>query len=193
MIRRMDKTISVVSGLPRSGTSMMMRMLAAGGMEVITDNIRKADEDNPEGYYEFEKAKKIRQDASWLDSAQGKVFKMVSMLLYDLPSDRNYKIVFMKRNMDEILASQRRMLIRQGRSGDGPDDKEMGRIFAKHLRDTEEWLGKQKNTDVLYMNYNEIVRNPVAQADILKQFFGSRLNAEAMAGVIERNLYRNRA
>ena len=193
MIRRMDKTISVVSGLPRSGTSMMMRMLAAGGMEVITDNIRKADEDNPEGYYEFEKAKKIRQDASWLDSAQGKVFKMVSMLLYDLPSDRNYKIVFMKRNMDEILASQRRMLIRQGRSGDGPDDKEMGRIFAKHLRDTEEWLGKQKHTDVLYMNYNEIVRNPVAQADILKQFFGSRLNAEAMAGVIERNLYRNRA
>jgi len=193
MIRRMDKTISVVSGLPRSGTSMMMRMLAAGGMEVITDNIRKADEDNPEGYYEFEKAKKIRQDASWLDSAQGKVFKMVSMLLYDLPSDRNYKIVFMKRNMDEILASQRRMLIRQGRSGDGPDDKEMGRIFAKHLRDTEEWLGKQKNTDVLYMNYNEIVRNPVVQADILKQFFGSRLNAEAMAGVIERNLYRNRA
>jgi len=189
----MDKTISVVSGLPRSGTSMMMRMLAAGGMEVITDNIRKADEDNPEGYYEFEKAKKIRQDASWLDSAQGKVFKMVSMLLYDLPSDRNYKIVFMKRNMDEILASQRRMLIRQGRSGDGPDDKEMGSIFAKHLRDTEEWLGKQKNTDVLYMNYNEIVRNPVAQADILKQFFGSRLNAEAMAGVIERNLYRNRA
>ncbi|OQX03584.1 MAG: sulfotransferase family protein [Desulfobacteraceae bacterium IS3] len=189
----MDKTISVVSGLPRSGTSMMMRMLAAGGMEVITDNIRKADEDNPEGYYEFEKAKKIRQDASWLDSAQGKVFKMVSMLLYDLPSDRNYKIVFMKRNMDEILASQRRMLIRQGRSGDGPDDKEMGRIFAKHLRDTEEWLGKQKNTDVLYMNYNEIVRNPVVQADILKQFFGSRLNAEAMAGVIERNLYRNRA
>jgi len=193
MIRRMDKTISVVSGLPRSGTSMMMRMLAAGGMEVITDNIRKADEDNPEGYYEFEKAKKIRQDASWLDSAQGKVFKRVSMLLYDLPSDRNYKIVFMKRNMDEILASQRRMLIRQGRSGDGPDDKEMGRIFAKHLRDTEEWLGKQKHTDVLYMNYNEIVRNPVAQADILKQFFGSRLNAEAMAGVIERNLYRNRA
>ncbi len=189
----MNKTISVVSGLPRSGTSMMMRMLAAGGMEVITDNIRKADEDNPEGYYEFEKAKKIRQDASWLDSAQGKVFKMVSMLLYDLPSDRNYKIVFMKRNMDEILASQRRMLTRQGKSGDGPDDKEMGRIFAGHLRDTEEWLGKQKHTDVLYMSYNEIIRNPVAQADILKQFFGSRLNAEAMAGVIERNLYRNRA
>ncbi len=188
----MDKTISIVSGLPRSGTSMMMRMLDAGGMDVMTDHIRKADEDNPKGYYEFEKAKKIREEASWLDSAQGKVFKMVSMLLYDLPSDRNYKIVFMKRNMDEILASQRRMLIRQGRAVQEPDDKEMGIIFAKHLRHAEEWLGQQKHTDVLYMNYNEIIRNPGAHADILNSFFDSRLNAAAMAGVIDRNLYRNR-
>ena len=106
----MNSVITIVSGLPRSGTSMMMRMLEAGGMEVVTDNIRKANGDNPHGYFEFEKVKKIKEDSSWLDETFGKVFKMVSMLLYELPSDKNYKIIFMKRNMKEIMASQRIML-----------------------------------------------------------------------------------
>ena len=92
---QIDQIIKIVSGLPRSGTSLMMQMLDSGGMEVVTDNIRTADVDNPKGYYEFERVKKIKEDSSWLKDTRGKVFKMVSMLLYDLPSDEEYKIIFM--------------------------------------------------------------------------------------------------
>ena len=103
----MDNVITIVSGLPRSGTSMMMQILESGGMKVITDNIRKADEDNPHGYYEYERVKKIKDDTGWLKETRGKAFKMISLLLYDLPSNENYKVIFMKRKMSEILASQR--------------------------------------------------------------------------------------
>ena len=130
----MNQTITIVSGLPRSGTSLMMQMLDSGGMEVVTDNIRPPDEDNPKGYYEFEKAKKIKEDPSWLKDMRGKAFKIVSMLLYDLPADEKYKVIFMKRNMDEILSSQNKMLERLGQNPN-PDD-EMGELFAKHLNKT---------------------------------------------------------
>ena len=101
-------TVNIVSGLPRSGTSMMMKMLEAGGIEPLIDHIRKADIDNPKGYYEFERVKQIKEDQEWLDDAVGKVVKMVSMLLLDLPPGYNYKIVFTRREMKEILASQRK-------------------------------------------------------------------------------------
>src|ERR1700730_12243612 len=107
--------IIVVSGLPRSGTSLMMQMLENGGVAVVTDNIRTADTDNPRGYYEFEKVKKLKQDASWLPETRGKAFKMVSQLLYDLPASESYRILFMKRDFEEMLLSQEKMLERLGR------------------------------------------------------------------------------
>src|SRR6516162_8939972 len=111
----MDSEITIVSGLPRSGTSLMMQMLDYGGMEVVTDNIRTADTDNPKGYYEYEIVKKIKQDISWLPATRGKAFKMVSQLLYDLPANETYRIIFMERDMDETLLSQEKMLQRLGR------------------------------------------------------------------------------
>src|SRR5262245_7195282 len=111
----MDSEIIIVSGLPRSGTSLMMQMLESGGVEIVTDNIRTADTDNPRGYYEFEKVKKIKQDASWLPQTRGKAFKMVSQLLYDLPASERYRIIFMERDLDEMLLSQDKMLKRLGR------------------------------------------------------------------------------
>ena len=111
--------MAIVSGLPRSGTSMMMQMLEAGGMEVLTDGIRQANEDNPRGYYEFERVKQIKEDPGWLEEAQGKVVKMVSMLLFDLPAGYRYRIVFMRREMREILTSQRVMLERLGQGDTG--------------------------------------------------------------------------
>ena len=189
----MNKVITIVSGLPRSGTSMMMRMLEAGGMEVVVDNIRKADEDNPKGYYEFERVKKIKEDSSWLEDTRGKAFKMVSMLLYHLPSNRNYKVIFMKRNMDEVLASQSRMLKRQGRDKDSTDDDEMGRLYGKHLNDLEKWLENQENISTLYFNYNDVIKNPLKEAETLNKFFGSRLNVERMAKAVDKSLYRNRS
>src|SRR5437660_12828449 len=111
----MDSEIIIVSGLPRSGTSLMMQMLENGGVPVVTDHIRTADTDNPRGYYEFEQVKKIKQDASWLPATRGKAVKMVSQLLYDLPTSERYKIIFMERDLDEVLASQEKMLERLGR------------------------------------------------------------------------------
>src|SRR5262245_15575927 len=111
----MSAEIIVVSGLPRSGTSLMMQMLDNGGIEVVTDNVRAADTDNPRGYYELEKVKRVKQDASWLPQARGKAFKMVSQLLYDLPASERYLVVFMERDFDEMLLSQEKMLQRLGR------------------------------------------------------------------------------
>src|SRR5690349_19374505 len=110
-----DSEIIIVSGLPRSGTSLMMQMLAGGGVEILTDAIRTADDDNPRGYLEFEPVKKTKQDSSWVPAARGKAVKMVSQLLYDLPPAERYRIIFMSRDLDEVLASQEKMLARLGR------------------------------------------------------------------------------
>lgn len=185
--------ITIVSGLPRSGTSLMMRMLEAGGMEVVKDDIRKADEDNPYGYYEFEKVKKIEEDSSWLDSTQGRVFKMVSMLLYHLPADKDYKIIFMKRNMHEMLNSQRIMLGRHGNDKAQVDNEEMGRLYGKHLTQIEKWLEKQDNMDILYISYNDIIERPSENTEMVNQFLGNGLDVKKMVKVVDKSLYRNRA
>ncbi len=189
----MNKIITIVSGLPRSGTSMMMRMLEAGGIEVMTDNIRKANEDNPHGYFEFEKVKKIKDDSSWLDAAWGRVFKMVSMLLYDLPSDKKYKVIFMKRDIREIMASQRIMLERHGRDKGGVDDGEMGKLFEKHLNQIENWLEKQSNINILYVSYNDIIKKLRENAETVNQFLGGGLDVERMLAAIDKSLYRNKS
>jgi hypothetical protein len=185
--------ITIVSGLPRSGTSMMMRMLAAGGIEIITDRIRQADADNPQGYYEYEKVKKIKEDASWLDDTHGKAFKMVSSLLYDLPAGRTYKILFMERDMQEILASQRIMLRRQGKDASEPDDAHMARVFGQHLTTTKTWLQDQANMNVLYVHYHHVLGEPRESATRVQQFLGRTLDINNMAAVVDASLYRNRA
>ncbi len=131
--------IIIVSGLPRSGTSLMMQMLEAAGLSILSDNERRADDDNPRGYYELEKVKALNRDNSWIDEAEGKVVKAISLLLYDLPADRQYKIVFMTRRMEEILASQSAMLQRRGEA-EGPSDDRMRNYFEKHLADLTPWL-----------------------------------------------------
>ncbi len=188
----MDDTITIVSGLPRSGTSMMMKILEAGGMEIVTDNIRKANEDNPHGYYEYEKVKEIKKDTSWLKETRGKAFKMISQLLYDLPSDENYKVIFMRRDMNEILASQKKMLERMGNSEGEISDEKMGKFFNKHLSQLTEWFEERENIDVLFVNYNALVVNPDEQIKPLCQFLNDKLLVEQAVKVIDQSLYRNR-
>ncbi len=183
--------ITIVTGLPRSGTSMMMQILEKGGFEIMTDNIRKADKDNPRGYYEFEKVKDIENDTSWLSRCRGKVVKMVSMLLFELPDKRKYKIVFMERNMDEILASQKKMLERLKKE-DGEDDETIRDGYTKHLRKIKNWLREKKNFEVLYISYNDIIKDPQPHITELNKFFNSRLNAEEMLKVVDKSLYRQR-
>ena len=191
-MKRNKEAIIIVSGLPRSGTSMMMRMLEAGGMSILTDNKRVADDDNPRGYYEFEKVKKIKEDASWLESCYGKAFKMVSALLYYLPNDKRYKVIFMKREMAEMLASQNKMLQRKGQNSDTISDEEMSKKLHKHLRKVEEWLANQNNIDVIYINYNDVINNSYENAQLVNQFVNGRLDVEKMAGSVKTSLYRQR-
>lgn len=186
------KIIIIVSGLPRSGTSMMMRMLEAGGMRILKDEIRKADEDNPAGYYEFEKVKELKKDPSWLENAKGKAVKIISSLLEHLPERYTYKIIFMHRNMEEILNSQRQMLIRRGEATNEVSDEKVGKMFLKHLKKIEERLNKQSNMDVLTVHYNEILKEPAKHGEIINRFLGNTLNTKNMTDVIDQTLYRQR-
>lgn len=190
--KRRNNVVTIVSGLPRSGTSMMMRMLEAGGLAIMSDNIRKPDEDNPRGYYEFEKVKKIRDDVSWLDNCRGTAFKMVSELLYHLPRDKKYKVIFMRRNMEEIIASQNRMLGRLDEKGANVSDEKMAELYEKHLQNVEEWLTKQDNIQLINVNYNEVINHPFENARIVNEFLGGKLNREKMLTVVEKSLYRQR-
>jgi hypothetical protein len=185
-----NETITIVSGLPRSGTSMMMKMLAAGGLEPLTDNIRTADEDNPKGYFEFERVKQIEKDKAWLEDARGRVVKLISALLKHLPPSYNYKVVFMRRAMPEILASQRQMLIRRGEPADSVPDDKMAAMFNKHVAQVEAWLAAQPNIEVLYISYNEVMKDARAHAERIDTFLGSSLSVDDMVGVVDRALYR---
>jgi hypothetical protein len=189
--KRKDTLITIVSGLPRSGTSLMMQMLEAGGMPVVIDNIRKPDDDNPRGYYEFEKVKKVKEDVSWLEDCYGKAFKMVSMLLYDLPPEKHYRIIFMKRDMKEVLASQRLMLERMGKPGRKPEEGMLEK-YEKHLSHLEGWLAKQGNIEVVFKSYNDIIEQPLEHARQVNEFLGGGLDTEKMASVVEGSLYRQK-
>ena len=185
--------ITVVSGLPRSGTSMMMKMLAVGGMYILTDNIRVSDEDNPRGYYELEKVKALKNgENEWLSEAQGKAVKIISALLQHLPPQHQYKIIFMRRDLKEILASQKQMLVRRGEPTDKIDDNTLGSLFKKHLLQVEKWISQQPNIGVTYVNYNDMLQNPEPDIQKVIQFLDMSLDKNLMQGVPEKNLYHQR-
>ena len=185
--------ITIVSGLPRSGTSMMMKMLEAGGLMLLTDNLRTADEDNPRGYYEFDRVKKMRDgDTSWIENAPGKAVKVISALLEYLPSTYNYRVLFMERKIEEILASQKQMLIRSGKSKQQLDDEHMARLYSKHLAKISAWLDKQTNISVIYLSYNAMIADPHKYTSQVNQFLDNSLNQQEMARVVDPNLYRQR-
>lgn len=185
--------IVVVSGLPRSGTSMMMQMLEAGGMDVMTDHVRTADDNNPSGYYELEGVKRLKEDASFLNNAYGKAIKIVSPILYDIPRDKRCKIIFMRRHLKEILVSQKMMLLRSQKTPPpGQDDAHMEEVFKKHLRDVYLWLPKQENMDTLYVDYHEVINRPLACAQTVDLFLDNRLNVQKMVEAVDAKLYRER-
>lgn len=187
----MHEDIIIVSGLPRSGTSLMMQMLNEGGIAAMTDHVRMPDTDNPRGYYEFEAVKRIKLDASWLPSARGKVVKAVSRLLYDFPVGERYRVVFMERDLDEMLRSQEKMLIRLGRTP-VPADK-MKESYVLHLRRLYDWFKHQSHMQVLVVRYNDLMANPADEANRVNEFLGGALDIEKMVAAVDPSLYRNRA
>lgn len=189
----LNTVITVVSGLPRSGTSMMMKMLEAGGLPPVTDNLRTADEDNPKGYYEFERVKQLpKGDVAWLPDAQGKVVKVIAALLPSLPTTYRYRVIFMQRAMPEVLASQRQMLIRRGEDPDKVPDDLLAKLFEKHLRQVNEWVGQQPNVERLDVNYNEMLKDPQPFIERIQAFLGSQLDTEKMRQVVDPSLHRQR-
>jgi Sulfotransferase domain len=186
----MDNGIIIVSGLPRSGTSLMMQMLDNGGVPVVTDHIRTADQDNPRGYYEYERVKKIKEDVSWLPEARGKAFKMVSQLLYELPSSERYRIIFMERDLDEMLFSQEKMLTRLNKQS--APRAVIDRAFREHLRRVRVWLAGQPNIEVLFVSYNDLLERPEGEAERVNAFLGGKADAESMSKTVDPSLYRNR-
>lgn len=188
------KPIYIVSGLPRSGTSMMMKALEAGGLEIVTDNIRAADDDNQQGYYELERVKQMKEgDTAWVGEAQGKVVKVISALLEHLPAGYVYKIVFMEREMMEILSSQRKMLERRGKPGNPAEDGKFADLYGKHLEKVRAWLASQPNMSVLYVRYNDMLKAPAEYAAKVAEFLGIPVNAQAMTDVPQEQFYRQRA
>lgn len=184
--------VNIVSGLPRSGTSMMMRMIDAGGIPALTDNIRAADDDNPRGYYEFEPVKKTKEDPSWLHHAGGKVVKMVYRLLYDLPPDRTYRVVFMQRDLREVIASQDVMLQRRGRDGGEISEEKLLDLFRQQLADFDRWIADQPNFSIVHVNYNDVLNDPKPAVETVNNFLGGQLDTTAMAATVEPQLYRQR-
>jgi hypothetical protein len=172
---------------------MMMRMLEAGGMSALTDNLRIADEDNPRGYYEFEPVKQIERDASWLEDAQGRVVKMVAALLKHLPAEYTYRIVFMRRKVEEVLASQRTMLEHRGEPAEQVSDERMATLYRKHVQRIEAWLSEQPNIEVLYVDYGQVLVDPASEAGRINLFFEDALDEDRMAAVVEPALYRQRS
>ena len=189
-----EEPVVVVSGLPRSGTSMMMKMLEAGGLKVFVDNLRTPDDDNPEGYYEYERVKQLdKGDTVWVKDARGQVVKVISALLEHLPPDNEYQVIFMHRHLNEILASQQKMLKRRDEAGGDVSDEEMADLFSKHLAKVEAWLRGQPNFTVLNVDYNLLLADPVPQTHAVNEFLDNRLDESRMATVVNPDLYRNRA
>ena len=191
---RYGSPVVVVSGLPRSGTSMTMKMLEAGGLELVTDGERAADEDNPKGYYEDERVKNLAEteDRAWIRQARGKGIKVISFLLKDLPVEVRYKVIFMRRDLEEVLASQKKMLERRGEESD-TDDEKMRDLWRDHLWRVSYLLKKRSGFDFIEVGYRDVLQSPESEAERIGSFVGSELDARAMAAVVDPDLYRNRS
>jgi predicted ATPase len=188
------KPIIIVSGLPRSGTSMMMKILAEAGVPIVTDERRVADTDNPNGYFELETVKQMSAgNVSWLADAGGKAVKVISSLLEFLPAQYSYKIIFMDREIPEILVSQRKMLERRNEVSN-VDDAQIAEQFHRHLSFVKPWLARQPNMEVLYISYNSLMSNPEPSCRRVIDFIGCEpRHLERMLSVPNGELYRNRA
>jgi len=191
---RFGEPIVVVSGLPRSGTSMAMRMLEAADLPIVADGLREADEDNPKGYFELERVKDLAQESDWdwLQDARGKAIKIISYLLKELPEGHNYKVVFMRRDLREVLASQAKMLDRRGETNQ-TDDERMVELYENDLWKASYQLKNNSRFETLMVSYRDVLDDPMEQAQRINVFLGGGHDVEKMASAVDPKLYRNRA
>ena len=195
---RFGQPIVIVSGLPRSGTSMMMQMLAAGGLAPLTDGLRTADDSNPEGYFELEAVKDLDKPSSrtdglaWLANARGKAVKILTPLLQYLPETYNYRVILMQRPLDEVITSQNTMLARAGEATDVVPAATVVAQYETHLRKVQALLASRACFETLTVRYGDVITDPRAQAERINSFAGGGLAVDRMAAAVHARLYRNR-
>ena len=193
--RSRGEPIVVVSGLPRSGTSMMMRMLEAGGLPILADGERAADIDNPKGYFELERVKNLEQetDKSYLRAGRGKAVKVISFLIKDLPDENDYRVLFMRRDLDEVLASQQKMIDRLASADTAADAEAMKEAFRNDIARVRVLCRTRPNFELCEIRYQGAVADPAAASRAVNAFLGGRLDEAAMRAAVDESLYRNRA
>jgi hypothetical protein len=184
--------ITIVSGLPRSGTSLMMQMLAAGGMPILSDSERSADVDNPRGYLEWERIKQLPKDPASIAEAEGKAVKVISKLLLSLPAEHEYRVIFMQRPLPEVLASQDEMLRRRGNFDPAADNSVVARAFQDHLAAVYAWLNGKPHVKVNRVQYHAVLNAPRETAESVAEFLEVPLDVEAMTKQVDGSLYRQR-
>ena len=185
--------ITIVSGLPRSGTSLMMQMLVAGGMTLLSDGERAADADNPRGYLEWERIKTLPNDPDCIAEAEGKAVKVVSRLLLSLPTGHDYCVIFMQRPLSEVLASQDEMMRRRGTYKEGANQVAMAAAFEKHLREVYAWLDSKPYVRSIRIAYHDALREPEETSRKISEFLDVSLHVTAMIAQVDASLYRNRS
>lgn len=185
--------ITIVSGLPRSGTSLAMQMLSAGGIPALTDEQRTPDADNPRGYFEFERVKQIKSDQLWLNDAVGKAVKVIHMLITALPTDREYRVLMMRRDVNEVVRSQAAMLARSGKPGGGLSPDKLAKVYQGQMSAVGRWLAACPRFRVLDVPYADLIKDPRAMSEHVSEFLGGGLSIDAMARAVDPTLYRQRA
>jgi len=181
--------ITIVSGVPRSGTSLMMQMLAAGGMPILFDNLRSADTNNPRGYFEWEPAKRLLEQPASIAQAEGKAVKVISSLLFALPPQYSYRIIFMRRPLAEVVRSQAAMIQKLGTKGAGLEDEAMIRVLAAHLKQVEMWLSGRKSVSFCFVEYHGVLADPAAESRRIAEFLDTPLDIDSMARQVDSSLY----
>ena len=172
----------------------MMQMLTAGGLPALTDGQRTPDADNPRGYLELERVKHLKSDSSWLASAGGHAVKVIHMLLKDLPTEHQYDVLFMERDISEVLKSQAAMLARSGRAGAPLPPERLAAVYQAQLASIRQWLSEHQRFRVHPVRYADLVAQPAETVNAVRSFLrvGSTLDAAAMAAAVDPSLYRNR-
>ena len=193
--RAQGEPIVIVSGLPRSGTSMLMSMLEAGGLPIMTDQLREADVDNPKGYFEYERIKDLEKetDKSYVREGRGKVLKVISFLIKDLPEDNDYRVIFMRRELSEVLASQNKMIDRLGSEDTSAEDEAMKEAYRNDIVRTRLFCKKRPNFELIEVHYRATIEDAEGTASVVNAFLGGHLDESAMRAAVDASLYRNRA
>ena len=192
--RNNGEPIVVVSGLPRSGTSMLMKMLEAGGLAIMTDSERTADIDNPKGYFEYERIKDLEKetDKSYVREGRGKALKVISFLIKDLPDDNDYRIIFMRRDLDEVLASQNKMIERLDSTDAAASAEAMKEAYRNDIVRTRLLCKQRPNFELIEVHYKATIESSAETAKRVNSFLDGRLDEAAMQAAVDGSLYRNR-